>query len=105
MLREQAERFVSELLAAYTETPTRRETQDIYARYLSELRYESVEQVLPDLIRTSSRLPTIADIRRRIAEVELGLPTPLEAYHSIFERGAGRHPLARCVADLFRGGY
>src|SRR5207249_7514116 len=61
--------------------------------------------VVPELIETSSRLPTIADVRRRVAEVELELPSALEAYHSLFGDRAERHPLTRYAAEIFGGTY
>jgi hypothetical protein len=104
VLKEDAKRFTQELLAAYPTVTPREWTERSYVRYLSELDHASVEAVIPDLIRYSVTLPTIADIRRRIAEVELELPNPLEAYHSVFERGE-RHPLVRYVIDVFGGEY
>lgn len=105
MVKEDAERLVRELFAAYPTVELRDGTEAIYVKYLSELKRQTVGDVIPDLIRSSSKLPSIADIRNRIAEVTLGLPTPLEAYHSVFERGAELHELTRYVAEIFGGTY
>jgi hypothetical protein len=105
VIREDAERIARELFAAYPATPLRDETPAIYGRYLAKLDLDAVARLIPELIETSPRLPTIADIRRRIVEAELLLPNPLEAYHSLFERPAERHPLTRYVADIFGGDY
>ena len=105
MIREDAERIARELFAAYPATPLREDTPAIYVKYLAKLDLDAVARLVPELIETSPGLPTIADIRRRIVEAELLLPNPLEAYHSLFERPAERHPLTRYVADIFGGDY
>ncbi len=104
MSKQDAIRFTNELFSAYPAVAVREWTEQSYVRYLAELDYDAVAAVIPDLIRSSVTLPTIADIRRRIAEAELLLPNPLEAYHSVFERGE-RHPLVRYVIDIFGGEY
>jgi hypothetical protein len=105
MIREEAQRIARELFAAFPQTSLREDTPEVYVRYLTRLDAEAVGRVVPELIETSSRLPTIADVRRCIAEAELELPTALEAYHSLFGDPAGRHPLTRYVAEIFGGAY
>jgi hypothetical protein len=105
VIREDAERIARELFAAYPATALRDDTPALYAKYLAKLDRDVVARLVPELIETSPRLPTIADIRRRIVEAELELPNSLEAYHSLFERPAERHPLTRYVAEIFGGDY
>jgi hypothetical protein len=105
MIRADAERVARELFAAFPQASLREETSELYVKYLTRLDAEPVARVVPELIETMSRLPTIADIRRRIVEAELELPHALEAYHSLFERGTKRHPLTRYVAEIFGGDY
>lgn len=105
MIAEDAQRLARRLFAAYPDVPLRDGTEGTYVEFFGELDQEPATAVVSDLIRTSSRLPTIADVRRRLAEVELGLPSPLEAYHSLFEPGSSLHPLTRYVAEIFGGTY
>jgi hypothetical protein len=105
VIAEDAQRLARRLFAAYPDVPLREGTESTYVEFLGELDAEAAEAAIADLVRTSSRLPTIADVRRRLAEAELGLPSPLEAYHSLFEPGAELHPLTRYVAEIFGGTY
>ncbi|HEX6702602.1 MAG TPA: hypothetical protein VF101_17880 [Gaiellaceae bacterium] len=105
MIREDAERITRELFAAYPGTALREETPKVYLKYLTRLDAEPVARVVPELIETMSQLPTIADVRRRINEAQLELPTPLEAYHSLSAAPGERHLLTRYVAEIFGGTY
>ena len=105
MIAEDAQRLARRLFAAYPEVPLRDGTEATYVEFLGELDAAATEAAVADLVRTSSRLPTIADVRRRLAEAALGLPSPLEAYHSLFEPGAELHPLTRYAAEIFGGTY
>jgi hypothetical protein len=105
MLKERAQRFAQEIFALYPAVPLRRGSEEGYVKYLGELDEGHVAAVLPDLLRSSPTMPTVAEIRRRIAEVELELPSPIEAYHSLFEPGSERHPLTKYVAEIFGGEY
>ncbi|MDQ3162409.1 MAG: hypothetical protein M3Q92_06190 [Actinomycetota bacterium] len=104
MLDAEAQRFARFLFAAYPVATLREQTEEIYVRFLAELKAEAVAAAVADLVRSSTVLPTVADIRRRIAEAELALPTAHEAFHSLFESGE-RHPLTRYVAEIFGGEY
>jgi hypothetical protein len=105
VIREDAQDVARQVFAAFPEVPLREDTEAIYIKFLEELDRDPVRTVVSDLIRSSSRLPTIADIRRRLAEVQLALPSGLEAYHSLFEPRAELHPLTRYVAEIFGGTY
>lgn len=105
MLKERAQAFAQEIFALYPAVPLRPGSEDGYVKYLRELDEGQVAAVLPDLLRTSATMPTVAEIRRRIAEVELELPSPIEAYHSLFEPGSERHALTKYVAEIFGGEY
>jgi hypothetical protein len=105
VIAEDARRLARRLFAAYPEVALRDGTEATYVEFLGELDAPAAEAAIADLLRTSSRLPTIADVRRRIAETALGLPSPLEAYRSLFEPGAELHPLTRYAAETFGGTY
>jgi hypothetical protein len=105
VIAEDAQRLARRLFAAYPDVPLRDGTEATYVEFLGELDAGAAESAIADLVRTSSRLPTIADVRRRLAEAALGLPSPLEAYHSLFNPGAELHPLTRYVAEIFGGTY
>jgi hypothetical protein len=105
VIAEDAQRLARRLFAAYPDVPLREGTEATYVQFLGELDAEPAEAAIADLVRTSSRLPTIADVRRRLAEAALGLPSPLEAYHSLFEPAVELHPLTRYVAEIFGGTY
>jgi hypothetical protein len=104
VLNAEAEKFARYLFAAYPLATLREQTEEIYVRFLAELKAEAVVEATADLVRSSTALPTVADIRRRIAETELALPTAHEAFHSLFEAGE-RHPLTRYVSEIFGGEY
>jgi hypothetical protein len=105
VIAEDAQRLARRLFAAYPEVPLREETEATYVRFLGELDAGRAAAAVDELVRSSSRLPTVADVRRRLAETELGLPSPHEAYHSLFEPAAELHPLTRYVAEIFGGTY
>jgi hypothetical protein len=105
VIAEDAQRLARRLFAAYPEVPLREGTEATYVELLGELDAGAADAAIADLLRTSSRLPAIADVRRRLAETELGLPSPLEAYHSLFDASAELHPLTRYVAEIFGGTY
>jgi hypothetical protein len=105
VIAEDAQRLARRLFAAYPDVALREGTEATYVRFLGELDAEAAEAAIADLVRTSSRLPTIADVRRRLAEATLGLPSALEAYRSLFEPGAELHPLTRYAAEIFGGTY
>lgn len=105
MLREEAERIARELFAAFPDTPLRDDTPTVYIKLLEKLDYAAVEPLVAELIETSPSLPKIYDVRRRVHEVELAIPSPLEAYRSLFEGASERHPLTQYVADLFGGDW
>jgi hypothetical protein len=105
VIAEDAQRLARRLFAAYPDVPLRDGTEATYVEFLGELDADAAGAAVADLVRTSSRLPTIADVRRRLAEVALGLPSPLEAYHSLFEPGAELHPLTRYAAEIFGGTF
>jgi hypothetical protein len=56
-----------------------------------------------ELIATASTMPTIAEIRRTVMERKTDLPTAVEAWISVCERGREIHELTREVAQLFGG--
>ncbi len=95
-------------------TPTHAQTlsklQDFYphddfpdrtvARYAQELRHlppESLAHAVDNIIRRSRFMPKLSEILREVAELELGLPTPEQAWQ-IAESGSLREA-HQCVRD------
>jgi hypothetical protein len=106
----EATRLVERLLAAYPQAQAAENTRSFYAHYLLDLDAVAASEAVDDLILDSTTLPTIAEIRRRVIEKDVELPTALEAWASVVERPTGRetvemHPLAREVCNLFGGSY
>ena len=73
-----------------------------YTAFLVDLPYQETDALVDEIIACSLRFPTIAEIRRPIIEAILGLPTPEEAYASIYE-GGELHPLATTARDRLGG--
>jgi hypothetical protein len=105
VIKDEAHQHALELFAAYPEVTLREGTEDSYVRYLAELDKKDVVAVLPDLIRSSTRMPSVADIRHRIAKIQLDLPSPLEAYRSVTGPSTDWHPLTRYVVEIFGGQF
>ncbi len=106
----EASRLVERLLVAYPLAPVDEGTGSFYARYLSDLDASVASEAVDDLILDSLTLPTIAEIRRRVIEKDVGLPTALEAWASIVSRrpdgeAVEMFPLVREVCNLFGGSY
>jgi len=105
-----ANRLVERLLLAYPQTRVSEETSSFYARYLVDLDAGAASEAVDDLILDSPMLPTIAEIRRRVIEKDVELPTALEAWASIVGKQSSGEtvemsPLVREVCNLFGGSY
>jgi hypothetical protein len=101
--KEQAERVAETLLAAFPTAAARPRTAELFARYLGDLDAKLVDAAVEELILDSPALPSIAEIRRHVVDRELQLPTPLQAWQTVAQRGHEVHPLAKEVVDLFGG--
>lgn len=71
--------------AAYPQQPFGDVAVRVYAEQLSDIDAEVVLAAVNRLLNTMSRMPTIADIRREVAEHELDLPTPEEAWQQALD--------------------
>lgn len=84
--RQEIARALVPLVAAFPQHPFPRETAEAYASALEDVPGPVLEAAVMRLVCTATRFPTIAEIRRRCAEIALGLPSPeaawvrLEAY-------------------------
>jgi hypothetical protein len=106
----EAHRLVERLSFAYPQNRISDETSSFYARYLVDLEAAAGSEAVDDLILDSRELPTIAEIRRRVIEKDVKLPTALEAWASIVgQKPSGEavesSPLVREVCNLFGGSY
>lgn len=52
----------------------------VYSEALADLEPAAVDVAVAALIKTSRFFPTVAEIRERVGEQKLGLPTPAEAW-------------------------
>lgn len=105
MNKRDADQLIDRLLDAFPQTAPRRDTPEIYSRMLADLDRATAERIIDDLIATAEQLPTIGEVRNRIAADALQLPQSLEAWQSIFDRGKPMHDLTKEVSDLFGGLY
>jgi hypothetical protein len=101
---DQAAKLVEELQAAFPAVTLSPESVEKYTSFLKDLPYEETADTLDEITASSTRFPTIADIRRPIIEAAIGIPTPEEAYASIFEKGE-LYPLVKVVRDRLGGPY
>ncbi len=104
---DQAQKLISLLLSAYPEVQPREETFPTYVRFLVDLDEAAVEVAIEELISVSTKMPTIAAIRRRVIEQELELPTAAEAWVAINDttRTEELHELAKEARELLGGSW
>jgi len=93
MRASDAEKLVAVLKAAYPRQPIPPETARLYAAQLINLPADLVELAVRDLIATTPYFPAIADIRRRVAELQLGAPSAWQAWEEVEQqcRAASQH--------------
>lgn len=75
-----AARIVALLQGAYPRQEFPDSTVEVYAMALVDLDYADVVEAVTRLVQTSRWLPTIAEIRERVAEARLELPDPEMAW-------------------------
>jgi hypothetical protein len=97
--------IVRRLAAAYPDPPLGDESAELYARMLVDLPYDTVDEVVDELIATAMKLPTVSRIRRAVVEPTLDIPTADEAWLAVQTRTADLHELVAHVARLVGGTY
>ena len=108
MTVDQAQKLVTLLVASYPEVQPREETFATYVRFLVDLDKAAAEEAIEELISVSTKMPTIAAIRRRVIEVELALPTAAEAWIAISDttrKTDELHELAKKARELLGGSW
>ncbi len=105
-----ANRLVDQLADAYPLTPPTEGTRALYVRYLADLDARAAQEAMTEIILDSPTLPMIAEIRRKVIERDVDIPTPLEAWAAIVgPRPGGEavdfHPVVREICNLFGGTY
>lgn len=83
MTRQEALKLVAILEAAYPRQELRRDTVEIYARFLQDLDYKVAERAIQNHIRNEKWFPTIAEIREACVELVHNLPSTEEAMEII----------------------
>jgi hypothetical protein len=93
MKASEAQKLVAVLKAAYPRQPIPPETTRLYAAQLVDLPADAVQQAVRDLIASSPYFPTLADIRKRVAELQLGAPSAWQAWEEVEQQcqAASRH--------------
>lgn len=108
MTVDQAQKLVELIVGAYPEVELRDETIPIYVRFLVDLDEGAAREAIEELISVSLKMPTIAAIRRRVIEEELGLPSPAEAWVAISDstrKTDELHELAKEARELLGGSW
>lgn len=73
------------------------ETIDLYARAIEDLPAPATQAAIGRIIATSKFFPTIAEIRRAVAEDTIQAPTAAEAWAEVLEKAKGRYtPAGAC---------
>lgn len=80
-------------------------TVALYGAALADLDGNEVAEAVGRLIRTSAFLPSIAEIRREVAEARAALPTPEEAWTIVHQPRAKIPPEIRGALDDVGGRY
>jgi hypothetical protein len=93
--------LANRLIDAYPQFELREQTLEIYTKWLHDLDRGATERAVDELIATAVVLPTVAEVRRTVLEETTDLPTAVEAWLSLAERGHEIHELTREVGQLF----
>ena len=88
------------LRAGWTRYPTTDVTIRVYAEQLADLDGQHVLDAVNRLLNTTVAQPTIADIRREVAEAALGLPTPEEAWEMALANDRSNAEVERAVKSV-----
>jgi hypothetical protein len=85
---------IASLRAAFPNANLPAETVAIYEAALADLDPADVERAVVARIKTSRFFPTVAEIREQVAETNLALPGPIEAWNQACDSDPGeRAPL------------
>jgi len=68
------------LTAAYPRQELSQETTEVYVQYLQDLELKAARAAIDRLVATSEWFPTVAEIRRVVAELVCQLPSPESAW-------------------------
>lgn len=96
-----AQVLVAMLIAAFPRSDWPESTQRLYRETLAECGVLDGRRAIERLIATSDFPPTIAEIRRTVAEARLNLPSEMEAWEMAVAHAEARRvgaPRAYCVA-------
>lgn len=80
MTREEAHELVARLMAAWPRQAVEASTVEVYVRALGDLDHRAAREAVSELILAAEWFPTVAAIRRAVAERTLGLPSAAEAW-------------------------
>lgn len=93
---------IAALRAAYPRQDFPDDSVTMYGTMLEDLDASAVSRAIGRLVKRSTWLPSIAEIREEIAEEMLGLPTVSEAVESL-ARGSHRHPTVDRIFSALGG--
>lgn len=107
MNRQEAFALIGVLAAAFPQRKVEADTVRVYARSLEDLPYDIAREALSDVVRSSVHFPSIAEIRRAVAERSTNLPSPAAAWewvthwaHGDKDWGVPPEPVTRAVKAL-----
>lgn len=84
MTREETAQVLAVLGAAFPSATITADTAEVYHQALEDVNYRSAAAVLPEVIRTADWFPTVAAIRRAVAEHVGALsPSALDAWAEV----------------------
>jgi len=86
MTASEALKLFAILKATYPRQETNEATAEVYASFLSDLDYHATERAVRKIVATSTFFPTIAEIRREVAEDYADLPSAAEALALVADR-------------------
>lgn len=96
MTREEIAKVLAVCSAAYPHVVITKETAIVYAESLRDLPFDPVSRAVRKLVTTSEFFPTIAKIRRAVAEADGKLPPDgATAYGEVISAAASRGALDR----------
>lgn len=90
MTKSEAARLIAALKAAYPRGPFPPESAALYAESILDLPVDVTGTAIRQVIRTADFMPTIAEVRRAVAELVCNLPSPETAWAEV-ERALRRY--------------
>ena len=104
MTSSEAADLVATLKAYYPNQKIPQVTVNAYQMALVPMDFAATRAVIEDIVTTEKFFPTVADIRFRLAEVELGAPPVAVAWEQFLDKRAYKHELVERVGGAM-GGY